>query len=102
MPVAVFASFRPRPDAVDDAREVLEGMVGPTRGEPGCQRYDLYRSEDADGAATFHLFEVYAGTDALEAHRGTEHYRAYRAVITDHLAGPIGVAVLDEVDVATA
>lgn len=97
--IAVIATFHPRPDAVDETLEVLRGMVGPTRDEPGNSVYDLYR-EDGDGTIAFHLFEVYDDDDALQAHRGTDHYVAYRAAIGDLLAEPIGVSVLQPVDVA--
>jgi quinol monooxygenase YgiN len=98
MSIAVFASFHPKPGHEKDAEAELRGMVGPTRKEPGNRRYDLYRV-DGD-AVSFHLFEVYTDQAALEAHRATEHYKAYRAKIPDYLAEPIGVKVLSTVDVA--
>ena len=95
-PVTVFASFLPKPGQEREVEQVLQGMVGPTRAEPGCRRYDLYRA--AEGAASFHLFEIYADRAALDAHRATEHYRAYRARIQDLLAEPIKVNMLTGVD----
>ena len=47
-----------------------------------------------------HLFERYSDGDALQHHRETDHYKAYRAKIVDYLAEPIGVLVLDAVDAA--
>jgi quinol monooxygenase YgiN len=73
-------------------------MVAPTRAEPGNLRYDLYRTNT--GADSFHFFEIYADQAALDAHRATGHYKAYRASIPDHLAEPIGVKVLSGLDVA--
>jgi quinol monooxygenase YgiN len=96
-PIVVFASFTPKPGQEKEVEQVLRGMVGPTRNETGCRRYDLYRA--AEGAATFHLFEIYADRPALEAHRATDHYKAYRARIQDLLAEPIKVNVLSGVDV---
>lgn len=97
--ITVLATFRPDPDHVDEVLEVLADMVAPTRGEPGNQTYDLYRGDAADGAL-FHLFEVYDDDEALQAHRDSEHYRAYRAAIGDLLAEPIGVALMSAIDVA--
>jgi quinol monooxygenase YgiN len=97
-PAIVFASFTPRPERVPQLRATLDVMVEHTRREPGCEVYDLYESDD-DGTR-FHLFERYVDGDALEAHRVTEHYKAYRAKLPELLASPIQVAVLSEVDVA--
>jgi quinol monooxygenase YgiN len=96
-PAIVFASFTPRPERVPQLRATLDVMVEHTRREPGCEVYDLYESDD-DGTR-FHLFERYVDGGALEAHRATDHYKAYRAKLPELLAAPIQVAVLSEVDV---
>lgn len=96
-PVIVFASFHPKPGEVGAVEKILGGMVGPTRAEPGNEIYDLYKKNDAP--ASFHLFERYTDQAALQAHRETAHYKAYRASIVDHLAEPIGVVVMSPVDV---
>jgi quinol monooxygenase YgiN len=94
-PVMVFASFVPADGHTDAVQEILVGMRRDTRSEPGCEQYDLFTA-DRDGTTTFHLIERYRDADALDAHRATEHYVAYRAAIGDLLAEPIGVIVLTE------
>lgn len=96
--VSVLAAFRPNPGREADLRTLLEWMVGRTRAETGCERYDLYEERDADG--TLHLFERYRDQDALEAHRATDHYVEYRRQVVDLLREPIGVVVLDAIDAA--
>ena len=96
-PVSVFASFRPHPGREADLRALLTWMVERTRAEPGCERYDLY--EERDGGGPLHLFERYRDQEALEAHRATEHYVEYRRQVTEMLRDPIGVLVLDPIDV---
>jgi quinol monooxygenase YgiN len=96
--VSVIARFFPKSGQQDVVEKILKGMVGPTRNEPGCERYDLYRVKD--GPIQFTLFEIYKDQAALEFHRTTEHYKAYRAAIGDLLSEPIGVSVLIGVDVA--
>lgn len=96
-PVSVFASFRPRVEHADALRSLLIWMVERTRAEPGCEGYDLY--EERDAAGVLHLFERYGSQEALEAHRATEHYVEYRRQVTDLLEEPIGVVVLDPLDV---
>lgn len=88
--VWVLASFDPVPETRGEAARILDGMVAPTRAEPGCRRYDLFEEEDG----SLHLLECYDDRAALEHHRETDHYKAYRAAITDHLASPIAVKVL--------
>lgn len=98
-PVLVFASFRPRPGAEKTVEQILQGMVAPTRSEPGNEIYDLFeRANEPDGSRTFHLFEKYVDNTALEVHRASEHYKTYRATIVDHLAEPISVIVLKALD----
>jgi quinol monooxygenase YgiN len=92
--VIVFASFRPAEGQASHVHELLSWMVEHTRQEPGCERYDLYRTE---GDATFHLFERYRDDEALQAHRGSDHYVEYRRRIVDMLDGPIDVLILDAV-----
>lgn len=95
--VSVFASFRPREGSEESLRSLLAWMVEHTRSEPGCEAYDLYEERDAGGA--LHLFERYRDQDALEAHRAADHYVEYRRQVADLLEQPIGVVVLDPVDV---
>ena len=70
-PVGVIARFAPLPEKRSDLRTLLEGMVGPTRSEPGCRGYNLYETA-ADSDLV--LIERYDDQAALEHHRTTEHY----------------------------
>jgi quinol monooxygenase YgiN len=94
--VIVFASFRPIAGKEAALQELLSWMVGHTRAEPGCERYDLYRKQG--GGETFHLFERYRDPDALESHRASAHYVEYRSKVGDLLQEPIDVLVLDALD----
>ncbi len=94
--VIVFASFRPIAGKETELQELLVWMIGHTRAEPGCERYDLYRAEG--GGPTFHLFERYRDREALEAHRAAEYFLEYRRKVADLLDEPIEVLVLDALD----
>lgn len=96
--VIVFASFRPIPGKERELQELLSWMVGHTRAELGCERYDLYRRQ-GDGE-TFHLFERYRDGEALEAHRAADYFVEYRRKVADLLEEPIDVLVLDGLDAA--
>ena len=90
--VSVIASFFPKAGKESDVEQILRGMIGPTRAEPGCERYELYGGTGSP--PSFHLFEIYENQAALEAHRNTPHYKSYRARIADLLSEPIKVQVL--------
>lgn len=96
-PVVVFATFRPEPGKHETLLSLLEGMVVHTRAEPGNERYDLYVAGAGDDR-TFHLFERYTSSDALEAHRQADYYKAYRAELPDLLKEPVEVLVLTALD----
>jgi len=96
--ITVVASFSPKPGQQQAVERILRGMTAPSRSEPGCLRYDLYRTDGA--AAAFTLFEIYTGDEAFASHRETPHYLAYRAAIEDMLSAPIQVQLLRGLDVA--
>lgn len=62
-------------------RSLLEGMVAPSRAEPGNLRYDLW-IDQAD-PARFVLDELYIDAAAVTAHRASPHFRDYLAQIND-------------------
>ena len=98
MSTTIIARFQPRPGAADSVERILRGMIAPTRDEPGCQRYDLYRTGTLE-AAGYCLIEQYVDESAVLAHRETAHYKDYRARIMDLLAQPIDVTLLTQLDV---
>lgn len=51
----------------------LLSLAAPTRAEPGCVLYDLYRSPDKKNH--FMRLEVWTSPEALEAHKATPHIR---------------------------
>jgi quinol monooxygenase YgiN len=94
--VSVVAVFIPKENQENEVEKILRGMVGPTRKEPGCLRYELYSAAGTE--RQFVLIEAYADQAGLEAHRATEHYKNYRSRIADGLKEPIKVTVLNTID----
>ena len=79
--VKVVAILVARPGKGGDLRTLLDGMVAPSRKEPGNLRYDLWRDQaDPD---RFVLDELYANDDAVAAHRATPHFQTYVSAIGD-------------------
>ena len=58
----------------------------PTRAEPGCLRYDLYR--DLKDPAVWIFFEEWESAAQLQAHTESAHLRAFLAIATELLEGP--------------
>lgn len=98
MTLHVLASIRPQPIHQADVAAALKTLVAASRTEPGNRRYDLFGP--ADGSDGFHLIEVYADQAALDAHRDSAHYKAFRAAIGAWLAEPPDVKVLAALNVA--
>ncbi|CAM3290080.1 ABM domain-containing protein [Deinococcus saxicola] len=97
--IAVHAVITPKPEYAQDVLAEMRGMVQGSRQEPGCLRYDLLRQDDA-GTVRLHVQERYRDRDAVQAHRDSAHYQAYRAKAGDWFQEAPVVTVLQEVDVA--
>ena len=63
----------------------VRALVGPTRKEDGCLRYDLHRSVDAPGALLLH--EVWATREAHTEHTHSPHFLRWNARKDALLAG---------------
>ena len=97
--IIVIASFYPKNKKNNEAREIILAMVGPTRSEEGNEIYNFYEEKNNDGKnISFHLFEVYKDSTALDFHRNTSYYKNYRSAIIELLDKPIEVKVLTSID----
>ena len=97
--IVVLASFYPKNDKNNEVKETILTMVDLTRSEEGNEIYNFYEVKNNGGKnISFHLFEVYKDTAALEFHRNTSYYKNYRSKIVDLLDRPIEVKVLNSID----
>jgi len=97
--IVVLASFYPKNKKDNEVKETILAMVNPTRSEEGNEIYNFYEVKNDDGKnISFHLFEVYKDTAALDFHKNTSYYKNYRSKIADLLDGPIEVKVLTSID----
>src|SRR5262245_58214451 len=95
-PVKTIAILVARRGTVEELRALLDGMVAPSRAEPGNLQYDLWR--DHTDAGRFVLEELYTDAAAIAAHRATPHFEKYSSRIND-LAERIFM-MLDPLEVA--
>ena len=97
--IIVLASFHPKKGKVNEVKEIILSMVKPTRSEEGNELYNFYEEKNnEDESTSFHLFEIYKDSAALDFHRNTSHYKNYRSKIIDLLDRPIEVKVLNSID----
>ncbi len=86
MALCVVAHIRAREDKQDELREILAGLVGPTRRESGCIRYQLYRNNVDPRDFTF--VEEWESEAALEAHLQKPQLQAAFAAFPRLVDGP--------------
>lgn len=72
MSLNVTVIYTAQPGRGDELEGHLRAMLLPTRGEPGCLGYQLFRSDsEADDLA---LLESYESEQAFESHKASEHF----------------------------
>ena len=96
MSVFIFASLRCLPEHSQALRDAMRGMQRDSLAEAGCEVYQVLQEEGA--ADVLHVFERYRDMAAVEAHRASTHYQAYRAWVADKLAAPVEVKLLHALD----
>ncbi len=84
MSMRVVARIPAQPDQVDQVREILAGLVEPTRREAGCIAYDLLQNKTDPAEFTF--VEEWESDEALDAHLKTHHVQAALARLQGLLA----------------
>jgi quinol monooxygenase YgiN len=67
----VVARIKASPDQVGAVRELLSGLVAPTRNEPGCVAYDLLQNREDPTDFTF--VEEWQSAAAFDAHLSSDH-----------------------------
>jgi quinol monooxygenase YgiN len=95
--VRVIAKFVARKGKEKQLRELLRGMLAPTRAESGCKTYDLYES---DSKGRFYFYEIWESQAALDRHAASPHFK--RLEQTEILQEPFEVNILEPIRVAAA
>jgi quinol monooxygenase YgiN len=98
-PLAMVVEFRAAPGRADELRSALLDLVGPTRAEEGCLRYDLH--DDLDDPDRLAFYEVWATAEAHAAHDRTDHVLAIVAALPRLTAEPPRVVRLRPIEPTT-
>ena len=97
--IIVLASFYPKNQKNNEVKETISAMLDLTRSEEGNETYNFYEEKNNEGKIiSFHLFEVYKSSAALDFHRNTSYYKNYRSKVVNLLDRPIEVKVLNSID----
>ena len=70
-------------------KQVLDGLIAPTRAEAGCINYDLFQS-DSD-PAQFVFYENWQSDVDLHRHAQTHHIKESAGLLTGLLAEPVKI-----------
>jgi quinol monooxygenase YgiN len=97
--IRVIARFLARKGKEDQLRALLQGMLTPTRAEPGCKSYELYES---DSQGRFYLYETWEGHSAFDQHIATPHFRHLQRAVGEILTEPFEVNVLGRIQPSAA
>jgi quinol monooxygenase YgiN len=85
----IVARITAKPDTVSQVREVLLGLVQPTRDERGCLSYTLLQNES--DPADFTFVETWLDRKAFESHLETAHFKAAAAKLAPLAASPTDI-----------
>ncbi len=79
---AIIVTIKLKPGtAAEFRRHILPNAAAAKRDEPDCHRFDVLAAEDDEN--TMFFYEEYTDASALEAHRNTPHYKAFREATDD-------------------
>jgi quinol monooxygenase YgiN len=84
--VTIIARIRAREGKEEIVRQELLTLVGPTRAEEGCIKYDLHQAVDDN--ALFVFYESWASQEAIARHLQSPHIAAILTRVDELLAGP--------------
>lgn len=98
MSVKVIAFVTVKPGQDEAFVAAAQACIAGSRAEPGVLHYDLWR--EVDGERRFVFNELYVDEAAIEAHRASDHYKAFGLAARDLTAGRPSVVVTHAVSVA--
>ncbi|MGB2627559.1 MAG: putative quinol monooxygenase [Candidatus Acidiferrum sp.] len=92
--VRVIARSVARRGSENQLRELLRGMLAPTRAELGCKLYELYES---DSEGRFYFYEIWESQAALDRHAASPHFKHLERTVARFVQEPFEVNILEMV-----
>jgi quinol monooxygenase YgiN len=97
--VRVIARSAARRGSEDQLRELLQGMLAPTRAESGCKLYELYES---DSKGRFYFYEIWESQAALNQHAASPHFKHLELAVAELVKEPFEVNILERILIGAA
>jgi quinol monooxygenase YgiN len=85
------ARVKAKRDKLDAVKEMLRGLVGPTRQEPGCIAYVLHQS--TDDPCSFVFLETWKSQGDLDEHLQKPYLQAFIGRADAVLSEPLDVTL---------
>lgn len=82
----VVARIIAKPEHVEPVKEILQGLIQPSRDEPGCLNYLLM--QNLGDPTDFTFVELWRDVKAFEGHLGTAHVKNALARMDGLLQAP--------------
>lgn len=92
--VRVIARSVARQGKENQLRELLRGMLAPTRAESGCRLYELYESSSE---GLFYFYEIWESQAALDRHASSPHFKQLEQAVGELLQKPFEVSILTSI-----
>jgi quinol monooxygenase YgiN len=93
--ITVVAQIRAKDGMEDKLKQELVALVGPTRSEKGCIKYELHQS--VENKSLYMFYERWASKKDLDEHIHMPHMKAYRKKAGDLFAEPPKIAIWEVV-----
>ncbi|TXY29366.1 antibiotic biosynthesis monooxygenase [Vibrio mimicus] len=78
------ATLHAKADHKQAVLQLAQGMLAPTRQEPGCVRYELFEQQATEGVFLFQ--EQFVDQAAFDSHCKSEHFQQFIADLNGLLA----------------
>jgi quinol monooxygenase YgiN len=93
--VTVVAQIRAQDGMEETVKQELAALVGPTRSEKGCIKYDLHQS--VENKSVFMFYETWASKKDLDDHIQMPHMKAHIRKARDLFAEPPKISIWEVV-----
>jgi quinol monooxygenase YgiN len=92
--VRVIARSVARKGKESQLRELLRGMLDPTRAESGCRLYELYES---NSEGRFYFYKIWESQGALDQHAASLHFKYLEKKVGELVQEPFEVNILTSI-----
>jgi quinol monooxygenase YgiN len=91
-PFTLVVTLKIKPGMEEQFEAAAKPAMAASTKEKGCQAYEVHK--DTEGPGDYLLLEKWENTAALKAHLGTDHFKAFVAVLGEVGASPPSLKVM--------